>query len=290
MFSLSNYCTVCSCGRGFKDPSAYTRHRETSGHSKGATHGKIRPTIVKGIKVQHVAGLALNLEIISNPSFVPPPFDASYHLKGIQKPKGQEKYNSNDYIELSEAPTVPSVQMAEPLSTVGAPVEYHRTKSPVPLQTEVEVGGLGVGTNYSYEVELPRDARCTRVANGDVYAERHDNHIYNPQIPSGAHATHPTVASPYPTTTCHPTDANQENFYFPPPSQHSFQSQVQPEYQETSWYSWTSRHAPLSIASLSYGTTAQQNFFEEMVSPTRTQYPPQVNFYDQTYHPTLVAY
>lgn len=119
----------------------------------------IRPTIVEGVKVQHIAGLTLDLAMISNPSFIPPLFDTSYHFKGMPKPKGQEKYNPDDYIELHESPTTPVAQTTAPLFTAGVPVQYHGNEPAVPVETEIQVERLGFVPNYSYDVELLQEAQ-----------------------------------------------------------------------------------------------------------------------------------
>lgn len=267
-FSLSNHCTICSCGQGFTDPSAYTRHRETFGHAKGVTHGKPRDAIIKGVKVQHVAGLQLNVDLISDPSFIPPHFDVSYHFKGVPKPKGQEKYNPVDYIELAETtPTVPSVQMAS--SAGGAPIEYDVSGPPAPVQTEIRVEELGINTNYSYDVELPQETHPDQVPNGNVYAECHD-----PQTPYPEHKFTQPIAN------WHHTGANwypygyQENHavaidhHFTHPSQQTTGPHVQPGYQDMHSLSQVSHHAPWSMPSPQY------NFFEEMGVPKHVFYPP----------------
>ena len=174
MPSLSNHCTICSCGQGFTDPSAYTKHRDILGHEKGATHGKLRPTIVDGIKVQHIAGLNLTLETISNPTFVPPPFDASYHLKGMAKPKAQEKYNQLDYVTIElPGPAIPSTTAAQP-SPIDSVAKYQEAEAPTPMQTEIQVDKLGIDTNFSYDVVLPQESQDGQVVNPGAYSGCHD--------------------------------------------------------------------------------------------------------------------
>ena len=181
--------------------------------------------MMEGIKVQHIAGLALNLERISDPSFIPPDFDISYHLKGMPMSKGQEKYNQTDYVELPDAPTAPIMQLAAPLLAGGAAAEYCGTQPSVPEQTEIRVEELGINVDYSYDVELPQE-----VPNETAYADCHYTLILYPahgsQIPSDGQLP------PYPTTNYQPTASHYAPLYYP---SHSLGAPPQHSFPETWW-------------------------------------------------------
>lgn len=216
-FSLKNRCTLCSCGRSFTDPSACTRHREATGHEKGSTHGKIRPTTIKPVKIQHLAGLSLDFEMISDPNFIPPPFDESFHLKGMPKQKAQEKYDSNNYVTIgSGVPNIPSTQMTEILLINGAPAaEYQESvqiERRAPAHTEIQMDKLGLNVDFSYDVELPREPRYSRGISQNPYTECHGSSIahnrchqlpfdgyYTPPDANPLHHSYP-AAAPYITT------------------------------------------------------------------------------------------
>ena len=218
--SLKNRCTLCSCGQSFTDPSACTRHREATGHEKGSTYGKIRPTTIRPVKIQHLAGLSLNLEKISDPNFIPPPFDESFHLKGMPKQKAQEKYDSNNYVTIgSGAPNIPSTQMTEILLINGAPVAEYQETVPIerraPAHTEIQVDKLDLNVDFSYDVELPREPQCSQGISQNPYTEYHGSsitHTRRHQLPSDGYYTPPEVnplPPSYPATTLHvATDAN----------------------------------------------------------------------------------
>jgi hypothetical protein len=260
----------------------------------------IRPTIVKGIRVQHIAGQSLDLEKISNPSFVPPIFDTSYHFKGMSKPKGQEKYDPDDFIELHDAPTFPIMQLAEPLLTVGAPVEYRGTEPPpVPVKTEFQMEGLGIDANYSYDVELPQKAQHEQVSN--PYDPLISYPVCDSEIPSNGYFTQPGTIFPHPIATRHHTDANQsshqyqENYavaltHLPPPPQTFTVPHVQQEYWIPSHPSLAFHHAPWSTSPPSFDVPPKGNFFDEMMSLMYAWHISQANFHDQAHYPALVAY
>ena len=204
----------------------------------------IRPTIVEGVKVQHIAGQGLTLEMISDPSFIPPPFDVSYHFKGMRKPRGQEKYNPDDYIILHEPPTAPVRQITQPLFTDGFPARYSETKPPVPTKSEVRVDEHGVNASYSYNVELPQEVRHQRVPNQNVYVERHGSPITHPvqgsHIPFNERFTRLTTLTPHSFDT-RPTGNNsysqqfQDNYvmslnHLHPPLRSFTESPFQPDY------------------------------------------------------------
>lgn len=174
MFSLSNHCTICSCGLGFTDPSAYTRHREASGHPKGATHGKVRLAIMKGVRIQYIDGIALTHDMIAADTFVPPLFDTSYHLRGKPKPRGKEKYNPADFTILVNAPPTLSAVQANGVSfTDGPPVVQYQVEPSVPARTGIKVDELGIDVDYSYDIELTKEPWNDQVANANAYTEWH---------------------------------------------------------------------------------------------------------------------
>ena len=264
MFSLSNYCTVCSCGRRFTDPSVYTKHRENLRHTRGPTHGRVRPTPVKGVRIQHLAGVGLTFEEIADPSFIPPAFDTSYHFQGRPKPRGREEYRSSQYVELTESTAVPSVQTAEPQGSGGA---LDGTEHLAPAQNEVQVE--------------EREVHYNQISDPNVHAECHRSPITYP----GAVPSYP-ITSGYPTDHWQYPDQLQENYpvmthnNLPPPPQPLAGSHFQPESRETLY---------LPPAPHPFHMTSQRFFVEDVESSMHVQYPPQADFYDQVYNPALDA-
>lgn len=313
-FSFGNHCTLCSCGQGFTDPSACTRHRDATGHEEGITYRKPRPTIIEPVGVQHLAGLALTVEMISDPTFVPPSFDESYHLKGKPKPKAVEKYNSRDYLVTNKAdvPTIPSAQ-GTALSLVGeAPParyrEYLPTECPTPVQTEISVDKLDLGADFSYDVELLQDRRYNRVPVEEAYPEYHGPSTtyptHNSQAPPESYYTPPGAISPlypHPTATSHTATISNpypqqylgnytmatHNHLLPP--RPFAESRVSPEYLEMPHHSQMSY--PLA-GSTPHSFNRPRDFFEDMGFgmhvPNRFQQPefqPQPVDFNQVYQP-----
>lgn len=311
-FSYGNHCTLCACGEGFTDPSACTRHREATGHDKGITYRKVRPTITNPIKVQHRAGLALDLEMISNPSFIPPLFDESFHRKGMPKLKAQERYNAEDYvlIEQQKVPTIPSAQTTGVLFTDGAlAAEYQEPaplERPAPLQAEVQMDKLGLNIDFSYDVELPQEPQCSQIATENMYTECHRPLTTHPtshsQPPSGGYYTPQEATYPYhPYSTMAPYMPTGTNFYpqqhpenypvafngcFPAPPQSFVEPRVRPEYLEMVCPSQISSSHLVPMPLFSFNMPHQCNFFEEtgfgMPAPEQFQ-----QLYDQQPQPLL---
>ena len=149
--------------------------------------------------------------MISDPNFVPPSFDRSYHLKGMPKPKAYEKFNSRDYLVAEQAgvPTIPSAQ-APGISLAGAapPTEYQElppTEYHVPTQTEIQVDKLGLDVNFSYDVELPQETQYSESFRSPTDYPACDSQA----LPTGYY-TAPEAIPIYPNPTVHymPTDAN----------------------------------------------------------------------------------
>lgn len=264
--------------------------------------------IIKGIKIQHIAGTTLNYNMISHPSFVPPLFDTSYHLKGRPKSKGQEKYDPNVYIESPspEATNVPNVQITEPSSIGGTPIKY-QAEPPVPVQTKIQVEELGIDANYSYDVELPQEALYDQASNVNANTEYHSSlnpyPFHDSQISFDHHFIPPGVVSPHSTITCHLTGANQypqqyqtnfpvaiDNCGLPQPFA---EFHVQSGYWDTPCPSQASHQPPWSMSSPSFVVPSQHNLAVEMELGMRVQnlppHFPQANFDNQAYHPALVA-
>lgn len=319
---LSNSCTICSCGQGFTDPSAYTRHREAHGHEKGVTHGKVRPAIIKGIKVQHVAGLTINLDLISDPTFVPPAFDTSYHLKGKPKPKAQEKYNPIHYVELTDEPLVPVTQAIGTSLTSSAPATEYEESEPSPMQSEIKVDELGIDADYSYDVVLPQEFQCNQVPETDEHIECHSSLALPPteysHMPPHTHPSEQEAAL-YHAEACVPTETTHyhqnSNFYLPQyqeaivpntnnyfsPPQHPFaEPQVQPEYQTIppqgfcldrwsmpapSFY--TSPPQQTYRVKAGFGVDVHEQFRQPQFQPT---YQYNTNPYDQALYPEIAGY
>ncbi|KAF9788102.1 hypothetical protein BJ322DRAFT_1106123 [Thelephora terrestris] len=269
-----NRCTVCSCGRDFTDPSAYTKHRDTSGHEKGATHGKLRPSLIKGVKVQHVAGLAVTLEQLSDKTFKPPAFDTSFHLKGKPKPKAQEWYNPEDYVKLLEAPTIAAVQFNGISFADGPSVARHVVEPPAPVQTDIRVDELGINTDYSYDVDISQHPHQGTSASG--YTKRQTPYPHNSfDSLSDVGSTQPrgtphfTLSAPADTFNDtnnvdffshghNNTSPNSINGYLPLPPQPSLEPYVQPGY-------WEVAPCPPPVPPPTFGmATPQQTSFEEM--------------------------
>lgn len=112
------------------------------------------------IKIQHLAGLTLTVDMIADPAFVPPKFDDSYHRRGLSRLKEQEKYNPIEYLWIDQigAPTAPSTQATGMLSTDGTPAaQYQEPPAPPLPQTDIWVEDFHFNIDLSYEVELSQD-------------------------------------------------------------------------------------------------------------------------------------
>ncbi|KAF9653652.1 hypothetical protein BDM02DRAFT_1645974 [Thelephora ganbajun] len=322
---LANYCTICSCGQGFTDPSACKRHRDTTGHDEGVTHGKTRLILIEPVKLQHRIGSLLNLQMISDPSFIPPSFDKSYRLKGMPKPKAQEKYNPTDYliIESPDVPAVPSTQATGTVLTARAPAaEYQEPtpiERPVPVQTEIQVDELGINAKFSYDVELLQEPHYGQANTRNAYTECQSSPAtyptYHSQTPSDGYHTLPDAGSPYlpydsyPTAVPYmPTNANSHynhypehypvaiNHYVSPQSQSFVEPDVQPKYWETLDPSQALNPPSWPMHTPCFEFPSRHNFFAGMGfgmrAPNQPQplYQPNADFHNHVYHPTLAAH
>lgn len=245
---------------------------------------------MKGVKVQHLAGLSLTLEMISDPGFIPPMFDESYYLKGMPKPKAQEKYNPTDYlvIEPPGAPTIASAQANGTLLTDGTPAaEYQEptpTEHPAPAQTEIQVDKLGLHADFSYDMELPKEPQYDQVATANVYTECHEPPVTyptrHPQPPPDGYYTPPEAISSYhsyPTTiprmftdaSVYPRQYPENhrmviNNYRPSPPQLFAEPHIRPEYLETLYPSQASNPPSWLMPPPPLGMPPHHNYFEEM--------------------------
>jgi len=183
--------------------------------------------------------------MISDPTFVPPSFDLSYHLKGKSKPKGQEKYTTMDYIITGRArvPNVPSAQTTGLLQGGVPTTKYQEppTETPPVTQTEIQVDKLGFSVELSYDLEPQCDQVPTANTSPASYpacdSRTPPNDYYPPPVPiPHYHSYPPTIphvpadASLYPQP--HPTNySTVTNSHFPPSPQLFSGPHVLPEYQ-----------------------------------------------------------
>lgn len=199
-----------------------------------------------------MAGLAVTVEMISDPSFIPPPFDLSYHRKGMSKPKAQEKFNSADYLitDRARAPNIPSAQAAvfSPEDVVStSKYQEPPTESPAVPQTNIQVEDLGFNVELSYDVELPQEPRYDQVPIINAYpgspsdyptydSQTPPNDHYTPMMPIPHRYSHsaiiphmPAGANPYPQP--HSTNyATGISYHLPPPPWPFSGPHVPPEY------------------------------------------------------------
>lgn len=222
---------------------------------------------MKGIEVQHLAGVSLTLEMISNRGFVPPLYDESYHLKGMPKPKGQEKYNPTEYlvIERPGTPTIPSTQATGTLLTDGAPAAEYQGPTPVepptPAQTEIQVDKLGLHADFSYDMELPQEPQHGQVSTANMCTEYHE-----------PPATYPICHSQPPS----------DSYYTPPeaiPSDHSYPTAIPHVLTNASVYPPYQYPENYPVANSSYRPLPPQPFAEPYARPADlgTVYPPQAS-------------
>lgn len=246
--------------------------------------------------------------MISNPGFVPPLFDESYYLKGMPKPKAQEKYNQVDYLvtEPGGAPAIPSAYLAGTLLTDEVPTaEYQElapTEDPNPAQTEIQVDKLGLNANFSYDVELLQEHQQDQVTTANVYTDSHTSsgvgYTGHCQPSSDDYYTPPGAISPYhPYHVPAPHMATNADFYshhptttdnYPAlPLQPFFGPRVQPEYSEAFPYPQVP-NPPFESMPLPSPDVPLHNFFEGtgfcIRVPEQVQQPQFQHFYHQSYN------
>lgn len=230
--------------------------------------------------------------MIADPNFIPPLFDESYHLKGMRKPKAQEKYNSTDYLvaekpddSVAEMPAVPTAQTAgDPPTDQTHLAEYHEptpTAYPAPAQTEIQVDKLGLNVDFSYDVELLQEPQYGQVTATNVYSEHHmlpaTHPTYDSQTHSGGYYTSPGAIPtyyPYPAVTSytlananlhsHPYPGSYPvavNNYIPQQPQSFVELHDQPEYLEM-FSNWQVAYPPCPVPPPSLEMPCYPNSFE----------------------------
>jgi hypothetical protein len=269
--------------------------------------------------------------MISNPNFIPPSFDESFHFKGMPKQKAQEKYNPKDYVFIGPRdPAMPSAQATGIFLTDGVPAAQYQEPALIecgaPAHTVIQMDQLDLGTNFSYDVELPREPQHSQDISPNIHPDfyRSSAATYLPhytQAPSDGYYT-PPEATPshysYPTGVPHITtnaDLYPQQYpenhpaavddYFPPPPQPLVEPHHQPEYSEVLHHSQVSDPQSVPITPHSLDMPPQHDFFEEMgfgmPKPEPFQRPqyqpaqfqpfhhPDAHF-NHSYHPALAAY
>lgn len=265
-----------------------------------------------------MAGLALNLEMISNPSFVPPAFDESYHRRGFSKVKGQEKYNRGEYVIIQQGvPTVPSAQETGTLLTDGAPTAEYVPTEPyyTPAHTEIQMEKLGLNVDFSYDVEL--EPQYSQGISPNAYTECHGSsatHQFFHAQPSEGYYTPPqAIPYSYPAGAS-PHMAADANFYsnqyqgsypmavsnyFPAPPQPFAEAHIQLGYSETFHPSQVPNPHSLQVSPPSLDTPHHEFFGGMgfgMPEPELFQQPHFQPFYhpdthlNHMYQPALAAY
>ena len=226
--------------------------------------------ILKPIGVQHLAGLAITVQMISDPSFIPPPFDQSYHLKGMTKPKGQEKFDATEYL-------VPSAQAAGPPPEDMVRVAQYEeppTERAAVAQTDIQVDKFGFNVELSYDVELPQEPQHDRVPAANAYPETPTNHpscdlrtppndYYTSPVPVPHYHPHPAAAPRMPADANwyhqpHPSNctvAVNRHLPPPPPPQPISGPQIPPEHLEM-------LHIQSNIPSVSFDMSPHHGFPE----------------------------
>lgn len=198
-------------------------------------------------------------------------------MKGMSKPKAQEKFNTKDYLVTGQAgvPNVPSTQATVLSLEDGVPIAIYQeppTESPAIPQTQIQVDKLGFNVELSYDVELPQEFQYDQVPTVNAYPGPSTNYpACDSRTPSDDY-----YPPPYPQL--HPATYNVAiNNHLPPsPPQPFFGPRVSPEYLGSFHL-----HAPNSPSG-SPGMPHQHGFVEAgfgMRVPQQFQQPQQQQFH-----------